>query len=168
MCQDHVFHCYECQREFNPEHVSCFGARNGQACVNEGRVVKNYETCGSCTDARKAEEACQQYVYRLKPMYYNIERKRAIYEAFCSRQEMLKRDNKKAIEKAEEEFREGKKAAIRKELDPIMVPLPPFITMRHEPTHFLDEGREASITVPLRQLVKQQRAAIEVQLSEKP
>lgn len=70
---------------------------------------------------------------------------------------MLKRDNKKAIEKAEGDLKDGKKVAILKELDPVMVPLPPFITMRHEPTHFLDEGRDISITVPLRQLIKQRR-----------
>ncbi|KAI1770538.1 hypothetical protein F4818DRAFT_446152 [Hypoxylon cercidicola] len=152
MCheQQMILHCFECQKEYyrGPRRTPCPDVKNGGPCpklVDGGQVYTNGETCINCQDMRKAEEVCQQMVYRMKPLYFNLENKRAIYESYCNRRDMLKRDNKVAIKKAEEDVTAGKKVDISKELDPVMMPASPFIFMRHQPSQFTKklEAREA-------------------------
>ncbi|KAI2468879.1 hypothetical protein F4781DRAFT_396695 [Annulohypoxylon bovei var. microspora] len=80
-------HCYECQREFGHREVRipCVEVENGRPClrlITKRSVVLGYKTCDGCKEARKAEEICQQKIYRQIPLYYNIEKRRCIREAY--------------------------------------------------------------------------------------
>ncbi|XXG97982.1 hypothetical protein Hte_004298 [Hypoxylon texense] len=146
MCQqwEMVLHCYECQKEYyrGPQRMPCADVDGGKPCrelVGGGQVLTNSETCNRCQEMRKAEEICQQKIYRMKPLYYNLEKKRAIYESYWNRQyTLLKREDKKVIKKAEEEYKERKKVEALKEN-----------STQHQPSHFTTNA-DAGNTLPLR------------------
>lgn len=89
MCQqwEMVLHCYECQKEYyrGPQQMPCPDVSEGRPCrqlVCGGQVLTNGETCNKCQEMRRVEEICQQNIYRMKPLYYNLDKKRAIWESY--------------------------------------------------------------------------------------
>ncbi|KAH9886342.1 hypothetical protein F4778DRAFT_477242 [Xylariomycetidae sp. FL2044] len=83
--------CYECSKKFNEtttttittttakakakanRYVPCYHVENGQPCpgLQETRDVEDWTVvCESCRSARRAEEACQQAIYRMKPLVW--------------------------------------------------------------------------------------------------
>lgn len=81
-----VYHCYECQNEYHEEEVllPCFNVSNDLPCdkVTTKHTAINHETCQTCQDARRAEEICQQQIYRMKPLYFNTQKRKDIREAY--------------------------------------------------------------------------------------
>ncbi|KAI1654150.1 hypothetical protein F4813DRAFT_371660 [Daldinia decipiens] len=78
MCVRYIewYHCYECQHEFNHRVVlrSCAKAAT-ESCMKvtqQRDVVLSYETCITCKMSRRAEEICQQKIYRQVPLYYTV------------------------------------------------------------------------------------------------